>query len=192
MHIIEAFYATVGYNPAPECGELDTNQLFGDAEETKRDSQIDMMVNKYVNPYATRLPANWQKVYLMTFLEIDCQIRFVMLKAIRKALKKKLKGKSEFESDSDDDSDVEEFANDFSKGFNANKNQQQQHRQCCSHDHGGHSHHGHRVPTQPMLGRMPISGGMVQNPPLMVQPGTELRKPDLDQSTAILDTSVDL
>lgn len=192
IHILEAVYAAIGYNPAKNMTEFDTDQLFGESEETKRESQVDAVMNKYINPYATRLPANWQKVYLTTFFEIDCQIRLVMINAMRKVIQRQLKGKAAYDSDSGEGSDNDDFTNDISQHFSSKRKEEIHQNKCCSHDHGGHSHQNPQPPVSRNDGMNPYKGSPLNHSHQSGNAGTKLNPQELDQSTANLDTSVDL
>jgi hypothetical protein len=171
---------------------LDTDQIFGESEETKRETDVDAVMNKYINPYATRLPANWQKVYLTTFFEIDCHMRQVMIRAMRKAIKKRLKGKTPYDSDSDGDSDVEEFTNDISSHFHNKGKEQAQTKKCCSHDHGNHSHNSSHQHGNQFLGSNPGMGGHHPSKSQNGSTSTSLGNREADQSMAHLDNSMDI
>lgn len=192
IHVLEAIYATIGYNPAKNFTELDTDQIFGEPDEAKKESQVDNVMNKYINPYATRIPANWQKVYLTTFFEIDCEIRQVMVKTMRKVIQKRLKGKQAYESDSDEGSDEDDFVNDLNQHFANKRKEEMQQRKCCSHDHGPHNHHGHQPSNPQQSGIKPGNGTHGTQGQGSTLTGVNVQPQELDQSNANLDTSVDI
>lgn len=135
-----------------------SNNLEEEEDEEKQHSQpisdLDMIMAKYLNPYATKLPCDWAQMDLLTIFEVHCEMRAVMRIGMKKMLSKMRGGQRKAESDEGSDEDVFVMdtrppASSFPPGPGGH-----------THGHGGcgscksHSKkpvHSHPEPTQPSV-----------------------------------------
>lgn len=184
-HITEAFYAMIGYNPDNRKLSEGTSVIEAD-DDTDLMNQIDQKMSTLHNPYATKYVGNWQKIHLMTLLEIEGEVSDFMGKALRKALYMKMKGK-DINVDSGSDEELDEAASDI---MNEQKKmamfkQEQTRRQCCSKDHGS-GEHKHSYEDKPQTSNHSTGDTNIQTK------SSDSHTHELDQSTYNLDQSYEI
>lgn len=114
-------------------------------QKSKPLSEVDVIMAKYLNPFATRLPCDWTQMDLLTLFEVECEMRDVMRGAMKKMLAK-MRGIHK-SADSDEESDEDAFVMDIKPPASAfaQTNSNHSHGQggcgsCKSHSHQGHPH----------------------------------------------------
>jgi len=85
VHLLEAVYAAVGYDPAKAFDSLDSLAHLDDEEKSKS-SEAETIIRGLLNPFAYRLPANWQQLDILLMLEFDFDLRESILQAFRQRL----------------------------------------------------------------------------------------------------------
>lgn len=175
----------IGYNPASKASE-ESNTVFEGDEESEIMARVDLKLSSLLNLHATRYPGNWQKIYLMTLLEIEGEVSEFMGKALRQALFMKMKGKVDEENSGSED-EIEEAAREIylQQKQASYRRPEPVKAKCCDHDHksGDHSaskhgNHGtgHSSKTETALKSGPENSNST----------------DLDQSTSNLDQSYEI
>ena len=126
VHILESFYAFVGYDPSSGFDIMDLNGLIED-EEIQKQSEAETVMTRFINPYATRKAANWQHLDILSLFEFECSMRDVLVKAFRK----RLRGDDSDDEEEDEDREAVDSI-DFSMDH---KNHESSQGGCCD-DHG--------------------------------------------------------
>ena len=85
VHFLEALYAAVGHDPAKDFDSADVLALVDDEEKSKP-NDAENLIRGLLNPFAYRLPANWQHLDILLMLEFDFDLRDMILKEFRKKL----------------------------------------------------------------------------------------------------------